>query len=188
MKNHPQKELKRHLRHNLILLGISVILAVFLARSGFFENLVNQVQGIALIGSFLAGFFFTSVLTVGPATIVLGEIAQVSSPFLVALIGAAGSVLGDLILFRFVKEEITDDFIALFRQKRFMHLKAFFKLGWFRWLLPVIGALVVASPLPDEIGLAMLGISQIPISIFLPLAYAMNFIGIFLISLAALII
>ncbi len=165
-----------------MILAVSISIAFFIAQSGVLENFITQSQTIHFLGSLIAGFFFTSVLTVGPAAVALGEIAQAGTPFLVALIGAAGSVIGDLILFRFVRDRITDDFLAFFERQKFARLKQIFHLAFFRWLTPVIGALLIASPLPDEIGLAMLGISKIKTLVFIPLSYAMNFIGILIIG------
>jgi hypothetical protein len=52
-------------------------------------------------------------------------------------------------------------------------------------VLPVVGAVIIASPLPDELGLALLGFSRIDRRYFFAISYTMNFIGIVLIGLAA---
>ena len=96
--------------------------------------------------------------------------------------GAIGSVIGDLIIFRFVRDRISDDFIALFQQVKIKRLVHILHLEIFRFLTPFIGALLVASPLPDEIGLAMMGISKIKTRYFIPISYFLNFIGILLIG------
>ena len=179
------KELKGHLVKNLIILAISVSVAIFLAKTGIFENILGTSKSVRFFGSFIAGLFFTSVLTVGPATVALGELAQMNSIFLVALIGAIGSVMGDLIIFRFVKDRITDDFVALFERPKVQRLVHLLRLEIFRWLLPLIGALIIASPLPDEIGLAMMGLSKIRTSRFILLSYVLNFVGILAVGLVA---
>ena len=176
-------EIKKHLWRSVIILVFSVSLAVFLAKAGIFENILFASQGIKFLGNFVAGFFFTSVLTVGPAAVALGELAQANSIWLVALIGAAGAVIGDMILFRFVRDRITDDFIAIFKHTRFNHIRDIFKLAIFHWLLPVLGFLLVASPLPDEIGLAMMGVAKIKTGTFIALSFGANFFGIVLVGL-----
>jgi len=51
---------------------------------------------------------------------------------------------------------------------------------------PVIGGmLIIVSPLPDEIGLVMLGMSHLSLMRFVPLSFAANAGGIYLIALAA---
>ncbi len=60
-----------------------------------------------------------------------------------------------------------------------------FHLRFFRWLTFLIGGLIIASPLPDELGLTLLGFSKAKTSLFLILSFTFNFIGIILIGLVA---
>lgn len=180
----PHKEIQSHLFKNILVLTISIIAAILLAKSGIFDSVINATEGLKILGIFIAGFFFTSALTIGPAGVALVKLSQTESIFLIAVVGAFGSVIGDLIIFRFVRDRISDDFIALFQQvkiKRWIHI---LHLEIFRFFTPFIGALLVASPLPDEIGLAMMGISKIKTRYFIPISYFLNFIGILLIGSA----
>lgn len=178
-------EIKKHLWRSIVILVFSAALAVFLARSGVFENILFASREFKVLSNFVAGLFFTSVLTIGPAAVALGELAQANSIWPVALIGAAGAVMGDMILFRFVRDRITDDFIAIFEHTRLGHIRDVFKFAIFHWLLPVLGFLVVASPLPDEIGLAMMGISKMKTSTFILISYSANLLGIMIVGLVA---
>lgn len=179
------KEIKSHLIKNLSILAVSIALAFILAKSGLFGKILAFSPQLKIIGSFIAGMFFTSVLTVGPATVALAEIAQTNSIFLMALIGAAGSVIGDLVLFSFVRDRITDDFMAIFTKPKVKRLTHLLYLEIFRWLLPVLGVLIVASPLPDEIGLAIMGISKLKTRTFIIISYGANFLGILIVGLVA---
>ncbi|KKR47070.1 MAG: hypothetical protein UT80_C0011G0001, partial [Parcubacteria group bacterium GW2011_GWC1_40_13] len=67
-------------------------------------------------------------------------------------------------------------------QKR---LFSIFRPKLFKWLIPFIGALIIASPLPDEAGLAMMGLSKMKTSVFIPISFALNFLGILAIGLFA---
>ena len=175
-------EVRHHLVRNIALLIGSFLLAILLVKAGFLNLLLSRAGGV-LFGSFVAGFFFTSVVTIGPATVMLVSLTHAQDILAIALIGALGSVAGDLILFYFVRDRISDDFLALLGHKRSIRWKHILKSPTFHWLTPVIGAIVIASPLPDELGLAMMGIVKVPTSVFIPLSYAMNFIGIFLLGL-----
>ena len=44
--------------------------------------------------------------------------------------------------------------------------------------MPVLGTLVIASPLPDELGVAMLGLAKTDKKSFLIISYLGNFLGI----------
>ncbi|HEY4478659.1 MAG TPA: hypothetical protein VI775_02350, partial [Candidatus Paceibacterota bacterium] len=52
--------------------------------------------------------------------------------------------------------------------------------GFLKWLSPLIGAFIIASPLPDELGVALLGMSKIRIAVLIPLSFTMNILGIYI--------
>lgn len=172
------------IRDFLIVL-LSIFIAVMLSKSNLFFNFLTASREAEILGSFFAGLFFTSVFTVAPATVTLIEIAQSSSVILTALIGGAGALIGDLLIFRFVRDDLSEDIVFLVRQVQGKRLLAVFRLKSFKWLIVFFGALIVASPLPDEIGLAMLGLTKIKTRLFIPVFYLLNSIGILIISLIA---
>jgi hypothetical protein len=59
------------------------------------------------------------------------------------------------------------------------------RFRWFSWAMLVAGAIIIASPLPDELGVALMGIGEIRPRVFLPLSFAMNTLGIVIVGLAA---
>jgi len=93
-----------NLVRDLGLIVLSILVAVILAKTGALESLITSTQEMRFMGSFIAGILFVSVFTVAPATIALGEIAQSNSVIAVALIGGLGALIGDLLIFRFVKD------------------------------------------------------------------------------------
>lgn len=166
-------------------IALSIVVAVLLARSGIVGELLASVGGFALIGGFLAGMFFVSVFTVAPAAAVLIELFRANSLLEVALAAAAGGLLGDWVMFRFLRDHIAADLAYLARRSPLRRLLAVFRLKCFHWLTPLVGALIVASPLPDEIGLALMGISGLRTALFLPLSFGLNFLGILALGLIA---
>src|SRR3989344_2087028 len=105
---------RRHLRENVSIVAASVFISIILARSDVFTRLITGTEGIAFVATFFAGFFFTSVFTTAPATVALAEIAQAHPLVPVALIGGFGALMGDIILFSFLKNEIGNDLATLF--------------------------------------------------------------------------
>ncbi len=172
----------RHLLVDLLYIAISIIVAVFLLKNGI-GGAISNSENHAL-ASFVAGIFFTSAFTIAPAAAVLGVLALKTSPLIVALFGAMGAVLGDLIIFTFVKDRFAYDLASLMgaEKKKLRHL---IHMRIFRWLMPLVGAIIIASPLPDELGLLMLGISKTKTKILIPISFAMNFIGVLLVALVA---
>src|SRR3989338_5890405 len=162
-------------KYNLIkdtsIIALSVLIAIILVKAEVLVSILASSKELELFGSFIAGMFFTSIFTVAPATVVLAEIAQVNSIFWVALFGGVGAMIGDLIIFRFVKNRLSDDILYLLKKSKSERLVSIFRLRIFRWLIAFLGALIIASPLPDELGLAMIGFSKIKTSLFIPISF-----------------
>lgn len=171
---------------DLAIIILSVVIAVDLVKSDVLIKILTSSQGLEQFGSFIAGIFFTSVFTTVPSIVTLGEIAQGYPVLHVAFFGAIGSVLGDLLIFRFMKDRLSRDLLHLLSHapgsKR---IRALFRLKYFRWFTFFIGGLIIASPLPDELGVSLLGFSKMKESLFIPLSFAFNFIGIYIIGTIA---
>lgn len=171
---------------DLGIVALSILAAIVLVKTETITNLLTSTQELEFIGSFIAGIFFTSIFTTVPAIVTLGEIAQEYSLFLTAVAGGAGAVLGDLLIFRFVRDRFSQHLLEIVGIKGGQRgMGAIFKKGPLRWGMFVVGGLIIASPLPDELGITLLGFSKMKLSWFIPLAFVCNASGIFLIGLAA---
>jgi len=176
-------EKRAHFIFDILFVAVSVVAAVWLAKSGILER--NLTGRNFLLQSFIAGLFFTSAFTTAPAIAALGIIAKASESVLqVALIGALGALIGDLIIFRFIRDRLSEDiyFVLGKEGKKVRHL---FHIRLFRWLTFLFGGLIIASPLPDELGLALMGLSRTRASLLIPTSFIFNFTGILIISLIA---
>ena len=176
---------QNNLIRDLALVVFSVLIAIILAKTGVLQDLITSTKEMRFIGSFIAGIFFVSVFTAAPATVVLGEIAQSNSVITVAILGGLGALIGDLIIFRFVKDRVSEHFNYLIKISRSERFFSIFKLKLFRWVIPFVGALIIASPLPDEIGVTMLGLSKMKNSYFILLSFVLNSAGVLIIGLIA---
>src|SRR3989338_662830 len=174
-----------YLMRDLAIVALSVIIAVVLAKTGILKDLLTATQTLKFVGSFVAGIFFVSIFTAAPATVVLIELLRANTIVEVAFFGGLGALIGDLIIFRFIKDAFAEDIRYLLEKSKIRGLVAIFKLGFVRWLAPLIGALIVISPLPDEFGLAMMGLSKMKTSLFVPISFTLNFLGILAIGLIA---
>lgn len=168
---------------DLMLVGFSIILAVLIVKTGILKDFLVLSKERVVLGSFFAGIFFTSIFTVVPATVVLVEMHETNSVLMIALFGGFGALVGDVVIFNFVKDKLSQDLQYLFSLVHAERLRHFFRLKLFRWLIPLLGAFIVASPLPDEIGLALMGLSRLKPSLFMLLSFSLNFAGILLIGL-----
>jgi hypothetical protein len=182
MRKYPLKE---RLARDVWLLILSIAGAVYIASENVVPALLASAHTADYLASFIAGMFFTSLFTIAPSGVAFAELAGTSSPWLVAFFGAAGAVAGDLILFSFVEGTLSDDIKALFSRSWRHKVSSAFNSPLMRWVTPLIGGLIIALPLPDEMGLALLGMSHVRLAVFIPISFAANFIGIFTIALTA---
>lgn len=171
---------------DLTIILLSIFIAVILVKTHVLTNILTSTKELELFGSFIAGMFFTSVFTTAPAIVTLGEIAKANSIIQTALLGAMGAVIGDLIIFRFVRDRLSEDLMTLISHNNSgKRIKAILKIRLLRWLTFLVGGLIIASPLPDELGIGLLGFSKVGVWRFAPFSFTFNFIGILLIGLVA---
>ncbi len=167
------------------IITLSICAAVYLVRSGTIEAWFGLLGDNIVLESFVSGIFFTSVFTTAIAIAMFGSLANEGNIFLIAAIGGLGAVVGDFVLFWFVRHRVAKDASALMKGPRWRRALRVLRQRRFRRILPVIGALIIASPFPDEIGLALIGVSAISPKGFFLLSYSMNTLGIFIILLIA---
>ena len=169
---------RKNLKEDLIAIGASVALALLLMSSGALAGLLAATDAGKVFESFVVGIFFTSAFTIAPAAIFLAGLSQTISPWAVALFGALGAMCGDLVLFLFIRDRLAEDIKGMFPKSAVRRFLNSFHLGFWKWLSPILGALIIASPLPDEFGVSLLGLSRTRIAVLLPVAFVMNFLGI----------
>lgn len=181
--------LAHHWKHwpykNTTLLVLGILLFVMLSRLSAVDNAIMRIGGLGYFGAFLTGIFFVSTFTALPAGYVLFHLAENLHPVEIALLAGLGAMLGDYIIFRAVKDHLFEELKPVFTRLQHPALRTLFKTPYFSWLLPFIGAVIIASPLPDEAGVSLLGLSKIRKWQFFAITFTLNAIGIFIIVSAA---
>jgi uncharacterized membrane protein YdjX (TVP38/TMEM64 family) len=130
----------------------------------------------------VAGLLFASTFTVASGMLLLLTLAKSLSPVLLIILGAAGAVTGDWLIFRFVHRGIEEEAAPIFAElEKETHVHKIMHTRYFAWTLPVIGAFVLVSPLPDELGVSLLGLSQVSKKRFLLISAASHTVGMILI-------
>lgn len=180
-----KRKMWEHLWGDAAVIAVSIIFSLYWLKTGAVERLIDSVADVQILGMLIAGMLFTSVFTTAPAIIFIGKLGQTEPLILVAFVGALGALLGDAIIFRFVKDSLVQDMetlVSLARPKRLRHI---FHLKFFRWFTTFMGALVIVSPLPDELGITLMGFAKTDSRVFAAISFVMNFIGIVAIVLLA---
>ena len=96
---------------DIIFVAIGIGLSIIFVRFHAVDLLIDMV-GNTMIASFIVGIFFTSLFTIAPAAVLLVDLALVGHPITIALFGALGAVVGDMILFIFVRDRLSEDIIS----------------------------------------------------------------------------
>lgn len=176
-----EKRWRRYKYKNLTYLLISIIVTILLFNNSTFRFILLHLGNLGYIGAFFAGFLFVSTFTVSLGMVILLFLSETLNPIEIGLIAGLGAVLADLTIFQYIRsksliDEITH-FFNFFGGNRISHL---LHSKYFSWTLPVIGAIIIASPLPDELGIGLMGISKLKTHQFIILSFFLNSIGIML--------
>jgi len=168
---------------------MGILLAVVLSRNSTFHSFLLHLGGFGYVGAFLAGILFVSTFTVATSALVLLTLAETLSPIEIGLIAGIGAVVGDMMIFRLIKDNLANEIEDIYNHiDTEKHLKKLFHSKYFSWTLPVFGAIIIASPLPDEMGISLINLSKMSTFKFVLLSYILNSIGIFLIVSASIVI
>jgi hypothetical protein len=167
---------------NLTLFGASIIVGLILLKTPTFRDMIFHLGNFGYIGAFIGGILFISTFTVTIGTALLMLLAESLHPVEIGIIAGLGAVVGDLTIFQYIRNrgfisEIKHIF-EYFGGDKIAHL---IHTKYFSWTLPVLGAIIIASPLPDEMGVSLMGISKMKTYQFILISFLLNSIGIFLI-------
>lgn len=164
--------------HNISLLLIGLISAFIISRLPFFAEIIKYIGDLGLFGAFLSGMLFASTFTVATGGLLLISLTNTLNPFGLVFASACGAVFADLLIFHFVKDNVSAEVTPIY--EKFLahhHLKKILHTRYFSWTLPVLGAMIIASPLPDELGVSLMGMSAMTVSRFALVSFFSHTLG-----------
>jgi len=164
---------------NLTILVISLVILFLTADTSPVQSAIQTIGAWGYGGMFIAGMFFICSFTLAPAALVLYHFALTGSPYVIAIWAGAGAVVGDYTIFRFFRDGVFEELKPLFLKYGGERLSNLLRRPGYVWIAPVLGALIIASPFPDEIGIAMMGVSRVNSLQFILLSYVLNAAGIY---------
>lgn len=179
---------KKIIRDGLFIL-LSLLVAILIFRTPTTFDFFRYNSGLTFFAAaFAAGILFSSTFSVAIASSIFFLLGNLYNPFLVAAIGGLGALVGNTFIFKLLREDLVRDFEYLeghFGKKiarRIFHSKLIF------WFVPIVAALMIASPIPDEIGLILLAGINLKYRQFFVLSIFLNTFGILLLALFGKII
>ena len=167
---------------------ISIFVAIFLASSETFKSWLIHLGSLEYIGALIAGSLFVSSFTAAISIVVIAIMTENINPMALALIGGVGAVMGDYLIFKLVRSHLQDELALLFGKDGTSYVKHVLKSRYISWTLPIIGAFIIASPLPDELGVSLLGMSKMSEAKFILISYVSNAAGILMVASVATVI
>ena len=174
----------RHIQRDLVVIALSIIVAVVAVKTGFLQDLFQTDLKGTYVGAFIAGVMFTSLFTTPIAIAMFITLIPEMNIFAMVGIGACGALLGDLALFTLIRHSFKDDVEYLLHRPSYKQFAAIFRRRTFRWVIPFIGGLIIVIPiLPDELGVGLMGVSNMKLQNLILISLTMNIIGIFLLTL-----
>lgn len=180
-----KKEKRRSNHHKPLLesffwVSISVLVAFILYQTGWFHGILASLHEFGYIGAFIAGMFFVSVFTAAPAAVVLLTFAETLPMLPLVLIAGTGSVAGDMIILSAINKHMKDGINFFPKEKGIQKIIKTLRHTKYKFFLTIVGALIIASPLPDELGLALMGVSKVKPVTAIAITFLLNTLGLWL--------
>jgi len=175
------------------MLTMVVIFAYLTFRLEDVQSFFHSLGSLGYISAFLGGMLFAFGFGAPFGVAILATIADEVAVLIAGLVGGLGALLSDYLLFKFIRVTFNDE-ITRFKESRAF---SFVDGVLIRRLPPklsfylTLGAagFVIASPLPDEIGVAMLAsIATVKERTFAVWSFALNTIGILVVLSAGALV
>ena len=169
----------------LLLLIISLYIGRLILTDANNFHFHSIIERLGYAGTFFAGIFLPFGLTFGPAAAVL-ILAGKNQNFLISsAVACTGALIGSYTIFSVVKLSFETELKKLSSSRLFSKATTFFekKIPLFvrRYILPVFAGIIVATPLPEELGVALVAASQnISVPIFYLVSFFFSTFGIFI--------
>lgn len=178
---------KLHMRYgNLALAILGVAGAIWLVYNPEVFIPIAESESFGLIGAFIMGLLYPAGVTTPASIAGFFILGQSINPVLLALVGAAGAMITDFIIFYFIRHKLVEylDKFASKYMRANMHL-------WrhrvnnhphLKHLLPLFAGTLVASPLPTEIAIGLFAALKFEIKRFMLYTFVFHAISIFIVS------
>ncbi|HVZ67513.1 MAG TPA: hypothetical protein VG917_04560 [Patescibacteria group bacterium] len=178
-------EWKSYRYKNITFLILTFLLSLTLGSFGPFHDLLIWAGYSA---AFIAGVFFISTFTAPISAAALLILAEYYSLPGIGLAAIFGAMVSDYFFFSFTKDNLGREIEPIYEGLAGNHFDKVISTKHFRWMFPVIGALIILSPLPKDPGLNMMGIPKLKKSQFVLMSMGMNIVGIAFILLLSFVI
>lgn len=173
---------KYEYKHTTMALS-AICLFIIALDTAIVQGSMSYIQEMGIAGLVIAGVMFTSFFTAAPAVVILLAMAEAYDPLIVAFYAAVGSAIGDWIILKIFEEKVAYELLPLAKKFHMRGLLRSVRKRKNRERTTLIGMAVIASPLPDELGIGLLGIAHLPTFSLLLVTFLLNAAGILVLVL-----
>lgn len=168
----------------LTFLGIGYILIYLVYALGYFDAIHQLARFSEYIQAFIAGLFYSYGFTSGIAVVLLVALSDNLPRVTIAIIAGLGALVSDLLIFNFIRHSFMDEIKLLSKTKYAQALFSAMPYLLKKYLSPLLAIIVIASPLPDELGVSLFaGLTKISKGKFIFISFILNSLGILTILL-----
>lgn len=161
---------------------IAIILTYIIFRNPAVSGFISSMGKLSYLGIFAAGMLFAFGFT-APFSVGFFISLNPSNIWIAAIIGGLGALISDLIIFRLIKVLFEDEFKRLRNSKTFVRITKLIERNIKEkikiYLMYAFAGILIASPLPDEVGITMLaGLTKISAKNLALISFVLNTFGI----------
>lgn len=162
-------------------LVLTIIIAILIFNNEKIMSPENFLVIENYLSSFTLGILYVYGFTAALSTGALLAIAEQQNIFITGIIAGLGALMGDLIIFKFVRGTFNEELKQLGKIRFMKKARKFLKEhATLNRAVPLIAYIIIASPLPDEIGVSLVAAyKDTNTKAFSILAFLLNTIGIF---------
>ena len=171
----------------LTLFVLAIIAAYFVFQIPAVLGVIHSLNSMYYLPVFFAGLLFSAGFST-PIAMGFFLTLDPTNIYLSAFIGGLGALIADLGIFSFVRLSFTNEFKLLKKGSFIKHISSIVESivpkRLRKFLVYVIVMFVIISPLPDELGVALLaGFTKVHSYAFMAMSYFGNALGIYLLLL-----
>lgn len=156
---------------------IIMLLTLLLLNTALVTAVLEWFKNVGLLGGFVGGAMSVSMFTTAPAVVLIVSIAQHVNTLQLVLVASVGSVLGDWLIIKFLEDEVASEIKPILKRFHILPFIKKFQRSRAKWIAIAVGAAVLALPLPDEFGIALMDISHLKRRYLLAICFILNFLG-----------
>ena len=168
---------------------LSAIALTYLLAFGVFAALGpdtahHLVEPLGIGGIIVAGALYTYGFTASLGAVVLFALVPDYSPVMLALLGGFGATVADLTIFRFMKGTLHKEVLKISHSPIIKYIVQS-RAARTKWIRNAAGFFIIASPLPDEIGIALISMTRMNEETFRIVDFCANVLGIYALAYVA---